>query len=106
MIREIIHFVRYAPAARKQQKKMDRPAFYDLVESQLDKAGKAAWRDALVADLSGDVLEIGAGTGLMFVHYPKGVRLTATEPDDGFLCCARDRVQSAPVPGDTDARRD
>ena len=37
---------------------------------------------ARLADLTGDVLEIGAGTGANLPHYPAGLRsLTLTEPD-------------------------
>jgi ubiquinone/menaquinone biosynthesis C-methylase UbiE len=38
-------------------------------------------RHRLLAELSGDVLEIGAGTGANFAHYPPAARVTALEPD-------------------------
>ena len=98
MLRELAHFLRYAPSAGRLQKRTDRVAFLDRVEGQLDQAGKARWRAALVADLAGEVLEIGAGTGTMFAHYPVGVRLTAIEPDEGFLALAAERAKHAPVP--------
>ena len=57
------------------------------------KQGAAAWRASLVADLEGDVLEIGCGTGLMFAHYKRGVRLMATDPDEDFLRRAEERAK-------------
>jgi hypothetical protein len=53
---------------------------YDLVERDLDDAGNRQFRVALVAGLNGLVVEIGAGTGLMLPHYPRGIRVVATEP--------------------------
>jgi ubiquinone/menaquinone biosynthesis C-methylase UbiE len=46
-----------------------------------DRAGFAALRRDLLADAHGTVVEIGAGTGLNFPHYPDGVDVIATEPD-------------------------
>ncbi len=95
MIREIAHFLREFPAARRLKAKMPAVDLLDLVEVRLDEAGKAAFRASLVADLEGDVLEIGAGTGLMFPHYSRAVRLTATEPDEEALCRAAVRAEHA-----------
>ena len=40
------------------------------------------WRRDLLAPLTGDVLELGSGTGLNLAHYPPTVeRLVLTEPD-------------------------
>ncbi len=74
-----------------------------ILESRLDEAGKARWRTALVAGLAGELLEIGAGTGMMFPRYPPGVRLTAVEPDEGFLSLAVKRAKQAPVPVEVQA---
>jgi hypothetical protein len=65
MLRELVHFARTAPSVARLQRHMDRAAFLDQVENALDLAGKARWRSALVADLEGEVLEIGAGSGTM-----------------------------------------
>lgn len=66
---------------------------YDLIERDLDAAGKEQFRRALVADLEGAVLEIGVGTGLMLPHYPTGVRLVATDPDEAALLRAEARAR-------------
>lgn len=48
---------------------------------------------------AGNTLEIGAGTGLNFPHYPKTVtRLTAIEPSPGMIERARPRSALASVP--------
>ncbi len=47
-----------------------------------ERACLADWREALLADLSGHVLEIGAGTGRNLDHYPRSIeRLVLAEPD-------------------------
>ena len=51
-----------------------------------EKAGLADIRSRLLADATGDVLEVGAGTGRNLAHYPAGLMsLTLTEPDPLML---------------------
>jgi ubiquinone/menaquinone biosynthesis C-methylase UbiE len=51
-----------------------------------EKAGLAETRSQLLADAHGDVLEVGAGTGLNLPHYPADLRsLTVTDPDAAML---------------------
>jgi SAM-dependent methyltransferase len=49
-------------------------------------------RARLFDGLRGDVLEIGAGTGANFPHYPTGVRVVAFEPDPHMLKRAQARL--------------
>ena len=66
-------------------------AVYDLMMKPGEKrVGKL--RHQLLADLRGDVLEIGAGTGANFEHYPQGVRVVALEPDPHMLKRAQKRL--------------
>lgn len=59
---------------------------YDRFMAGGEKAGLAAIRTDLLANAIGDVLEVGAGTGLNLTHYPASVRsLTLTEPDAAML---------------------
>ncbi|MDH3762529.1 MAG: class I SAM-dependent methyltransferase [Gammaproteobacteria bacterium] len=56
--------------------------FYDRVMANTEAACLRQWRRELLARVSGDVLEIGAGTGANIKLYPERVkRLMLTEPD-------------------------
>ena len=55
---------------------------YDRFMRASERACLDAWRGELLAGLTGDVLEIGAGTGANLPHYPPSVRrLVLTEAD-------------------------
>lgn len=57
--------------------------FYDKIAPIADDHGVAAHRDELLEGLSGRVLEVGAGTGRNFAHYPDAVtEVVAVEPED------------------------
>jgi SAM-dependent methyltransferase len=57
-----------------------------------------AWRREVLADLSGRVLEVGAGTGTNFALYPDTVtELVAVEPERRLTEIARQAALSAPV---------
>jgi ubiquinone/menaquinone biosynthesis C-methylase UbiE len=57
-------------------------AIYDRSMRVVEDAGLRAWRRDLLKDLSGEVLEVGAGTGLNLPHYgPAVTRLVLVEPD-------------------------
>jgi SAM-dependent methyltransferase len=52
-----------------------------------------------LADLSGRVLEVGAGTGTNFAYYPPAVtEVVAVEPERRLAPQARDAAAKAPVP--------
>ncbi len=52
-----------------------------------------------LAGLSGRVLEVGAGTGTNFAHYPDSVaEVLAVEPEAQLLAHARKAAAAAPVP--------
>ena len=57
--------------------------FYDRITRRGEEAGMAETRRELLREARGDVLEIGAGTGLNLGAYPReGIsRLVLTEPD-------------------------
>lgn len=68
---------------------------YDLFAGALDPLGLRKLRAELLSRAQGKTLELGAGTGLNFSHYPRGVRLFAIEPDPGMLDRARTRAARA-----------
>lgn len=56
--------------------------FYDRVMAKTEAACLRQWRRELLGEVSGEVLEIGAGTGANISLYPERVsRLIMTEPD-------------------------
>lgn len=58
----------------------------------------AEYRDRTLAGLSGRVLEVGAGDGANFQHYPGGVsNLVAVEPEPYLRARAAERAQSVGV---------
>jgi ubiquinone/menaquinone biosynthesis C-methylase UbiE len=57
-------------------------AVYDRFMKVSEEACLGKWRAELLGDLSGEVLEVGAGTGSTLGLYPKAVtRLVLAEPD-------------------------
>lgn len=57
------------------------PRLYDACVGALDRIGLGRLRDALSRDLTGEVLEVGVGTGRQLLHHPPGARVTAVDPD-------------------------
>ena len=58
----------------------------------------APYRRAALADVRGEVLEIGFGTGLNLPHYPAGVRkLTTVDVSPGMSRLARKRIAASPI---------
>lgn len=71
------------------------PWFYDRLCAFEERRGLLERRRQLVGSLTGSVLEVGAGTGLNFPHYPAGTTVFAFEPDDLMLERALPRVAEA-----------
>jgi ubiquinone/menaquinone biosynthesis C-methylase UbiE len=66
-------------------KQVHHPLFarmYRRVADAAEGKGASEHRDELLVGLSGRVVEVGAGTGLNFAHYPKTVsEVVAVEPE-------------------------
>jgi ubiquinone/menaquinone biosynthesis C-methylase UbiE len=61
-------------------------AMYDRMTRSTEQAGLGAHREALIGTASGDVLEIGGGTGANLPFYGDGVQtLTITEPEKPMI---------------------
>ena len=65
----------------------------------MDRIGVAEHRREVVAGLRGRVVEVGAGNGRMFAHYPPEVtEVLAIEPEPRLRAAAQAAAATAPVP--------
>jgi SAM-dependent methyltransferase len=72
---------------------------YTDVSAESERRGGSEHRARLLAGLRGDVIEIGAGHGLNFRHYPPEVTgVLAVEPDDTLRELAERAAADAAVP--------
>jgi ubiquinone/menaquinone biosynthesis C-methylase UbiE len=72
-------------------------AIYDRMMAPEEKRFFGAIREEMLRDVDGEVLEIGAGTGVNFQYYRNGAHIVATEPDPYMLERARKRASEAPA---------
>ena len=81
-----------------------RPMFarlYPAMARAMDEGGMGARRRSLLAGVHGDVIEVGAGSGANFVHYPSAVRrVTAVEPEPSLRAEAVRAASGVDVPID------
>lgn len=72
---------------------------YDRTAAMAEDQGAAEHRQRLLAGLEGRVLEVGAGNGLNFEHYPTTVsEVLAVEPEDFLRGRAELAAEQVPVP--------
>jgi ubiquinone/menaquinone biosynthesis C-methylase UbiE len=72
---------------------------YMKAAARADQRGADAHRRRLLEGLSGRVVEVGAGHGINFQHYPATVTgVLAIEPEGTLRATAEDAAKSAPVP--------
>lgn len=72
---------------------------YERFAEAMEDRGLGELRDALVAGLFGRVVEVGAGNGMMFRHYPPAVEhVLAVEPEPRLRAAAERAAAEAPVP--------
>lgn len=67
---------------------------YDRAMARTESHGNASRRAALLARASGDVVELGAGTGLNLPFYPDDVSLVLTEPEEPMARRLEERLAS------------
>jgi len=72
---------------------------YARMAAVAEQGGVAEHRAELLAGLSGRVIEVGAGTGLNFEHYPSGVtEVLAVEPEAHMRVIAARAAAGARIP--------
>jgi ubiquinone/menaquinone biosynthesis C-methylase UbiE len=72
---------------------------FPAMSRALEAGGIAGRRTDLLAGLAGEVIDIGAGTGPSFSHYPAAVtRVLAVEPEPRLRALAAAAAEGAPVP--------
>lgn len=82
---------------------------YARISREAERRGTAEHRDRALAGLAGRVIEVGAGNGLNFGHYPDTVtEVLAVEPEDRLRALAEQAATHAAVlvrvvPGHADA---
>jgi ubiquinone/menaquinone biosynthesis C-methylase UbiE len=82
--------------------KVSHPIFarvYAWASPRMEKSGFGERRDQLLTGLAGRVVEVGAGNGLNFAHYPPEVtRVVAVEPEPRLRAIAEIQAAKATVP--------
>jgi len=74
--------------------------FYDKIMQATEDACLIEWRKALLKQVNGKVLEIGAGTGASLNLYPsdQAFELFLSEPDQHMRSKLLDKLPSSPFP--------
>lgn len=72
---------------------------YERISAESERRGTAEHRDRVLAGLRGRVIELGAGNGMNFFHYPATVtEVVAVEPEDRLRTVAERAAPQAAVP--------
>ncbi len=72
---------------------------YRRIAAEAEGKGASDHRDELLAGLAGRVIEVGAGTGLNFAHYPNDVsEVVAVEPESYLRAAAEAAAAAAATP--------
>jgi ubiquinone/menaquinone biosynthesis C-methylase UbiE len=73
-------------------------ALYDRQLRPLERGWLGQRRGALLGELTGQVLEVGAGTGGNLAHYRHAGKVVACEPDPAMRARLAGKLADAPVP--------
>jgi SAM-dependent methyltransferase len=75
-----------------------RVIFPRLCDWMMSAPEMARLRSEVLDGVSGEVLEIGFGTGLNLAHYPSGIRrITTADPNPGMSTIARKRIAESGI---------
>ncbi len=73
--------------------------FYSRLSAGMETAGVGRFREELLAGIAGTVIEVGAGNGLNFGHYPESAcSVLAVEPEPYLRGIAERSAAAARVP--------
>lgn len=97
MLRELAHFLFWAPQSLYLKSRLSQAELYDRLMGRAESRGMAPFRRRLVEGLTGEVLEVGAGTGLGLPYYGPDARVVALEPDEAFRALAVPRAAASPA---------
>jgi ubiquinone/menaquinone biosynthesis C-methylase UbiE len=90
-----------AVAMARDSEEVHHPLFARLFarfSGEAERRGQAELRREALAGLGGTVVEVGAGNGLNFGHYPEGVEeVVAVEPESYLRSLAERAAAEAPV---------
>jgi ubiquinone/menaquinone biosynthesis C-methylase UbiE len=75
-------------------------ALYDRMTGPLEQEVLGERRAGLLADLAGEVLDVGAGTGANLPYLRSASRVVAAEPDPAMRRRMTARLTGAPVPAE------
>ena len=86
----------------RRAKRVSNPVFartFPRLSQAMEAGGIAAHRQPLLAGLTGQVIDIGAGTGASFAYYPSAVdQVIAVEPEPRLRRIATAAARTVPVP--------
>ncbi|HKU66806.1 MAG TPA: class I SAM-dependent methyltransferase [Candidatus Baltobacteraceae bacterium] len=68
---------------------------YDAIVSIGERGFLGAIRGELLSSISGEIVELGAGTGLTFAYYGSQAHVRAIEPDRSMLARAKGRASQS-----------
>jgi ubiquinone/menaquinone biosynthesis C-methylase UbiE len=86
---------------RSASREVSHPVFarlYARMAPAMERAGAAGYRQRLLDGIAGRVVEVGAGPGVTFAHYPPAVtEVLAVEPEALLRGLAEEAAARAPV---------
>ncbi|MBL4585613.1 MAG: class I SAM-dependent methyltransferase, partial [Flavobacteriales bacterium] len=76
--------------------------FYDPFVQSMEQKVLSRYRKKLLDPLSGNILEVGSGTGVNFSLYPKECNVIASEPSEYMLRYANERLKTETINANID----
>jgi len=78
----------------KIKKRYNRVAkFYDILDKPMEMAA-SKWREKLLSEAKGQVLEVGIGTGKNIPYYPENIELTGIDFSPKMVEIAREKAKN------------